>query len=99
MISTEVDVTTPVVFPHVSFTNVEGKEFVIPRERIIHSETYCEKDEDGYEVLDHSRTFVNFTSPNHKSKGSLHAVLDMPLRVFREHVMRVAYEGPVDTSS
>ncbi len=93
MISTEADVTTPVIFPLVTFTNIEGKEFMIRRERILHSETYCEKDEDGYEILDHSKTFVNFTSPNHKSKGSLHAIVNMPLAVFRDQIMRPAYEG------
>ena len=82
MIPSEADVTTtPVVFPFVSFTNIEGKEFVIRRERILHSETYCQKDENGYEILDPSKTFVNFESPNYKSKGSLHAVVDMPVCV------------------
>jgi len=80
--------TTVPVFPLVSFTNLEGKEFVIPRERIIHIETY----QDG-ENLDHSKTFVNFTSPNNKSKSALHAVVDMPIAQFRKFVMRPAYEG------
>jgi hypothetical protein len=93
MIPAEADVTTIlVVFPFVTFTNIEGKEFMIRRERILHSETYCRKDEDGREVLDPDKTFVNFVSPNHKSKGSLHAVIDMPLKIFRDHVVRPAYE-------
>jgi len=93
MISTETNMTAPIVFPHVYFTNIEGKEFVIHRDRILHSETYCQKDENGYEVLDPDKTFVNFVSPNHKSKGTLHAIINMPLKVFRESILRIAYEG------
>ena len=93
MIPHDPDVTiTSVVFPFVTFTNIEGKEFVIARERVFHCETYCRKDDDGYEILDPDKTFVNFESPNYKSKGSLHAVVDMPIAVFRDHVIRPAYE-------
>ena len=81
-------VTSTPVFPMVSFTNLEGKEFVIPRERILHIETY--QDDKG---IDHTKTFVNFTSPNNKSKSALHAVVDMSVEHFRELVMRPAYEG------
>ena len=80
--------TVTTVFPMVSFTNMEGKEFVIPRGRILHAETY---ESDG--VLDHGKTFVNFESPNPKSKGVLHAVVDMSLNDFRRLVLRPAYEG------
>jgi len=80
-------VTRP-IFPMVSFTNLEGKEFVIQRDRVIHTETV---EVDG--ELDPTKTFVNFTSPNPKSKGVLHAVVDMPLSEFRETVLRPAYEG------
>lgn len=82
----------PMIFPYVVFTNVDGKGFIIERSRITHSETYCYRDGNtGQEVLDASKTFVNFKSPNHKSKGSLHAVVDMPLEVFREAVLKAAY--------
>lgn len=83
------DQVTRVVFPYVTFTNVEGKTFTLPRERIIHTETYQAKDD----VLDHDKTFVNFESPNPHSKGTLHAVIDMPLMVFRESVLRPAWCG------
>lgn len=86
-------ITTPVVFPFVHFTSVEGQEFGMPRDHVLHYETYHEKDKDGNKVFDHDRTFVNFVSPNHNSKGSLHAIVDMPLQVFRNCVMRPAYDG------
>lgn len=91
--STTVETITVVVFPFVAFTNIDGKQFDIARDRVLHYETY---ERDG--VLDASKTFVNFMSPNHKSKGSLHAVVDMPIHVFRECVMRPAYEGSTDTT-
>ena len=72
----------------VSFTNLDEKEFTIQRDRVLHFETYCKDDE-----MDPDKTFVNFLSPNPKSKGVLHAVVDMPLAMFRDHVMRPAYEG------
>lgn len=78
-------------FPFVSFTNLEGKEFCIERGRVTHVETYCTRDEMGSETLDKSKTFVNFMSPNHKSKGSLHAIVDMSLDVFRECVLKPAF--------
>lgn len=81
------------VFPYVSFTSVEGKDFLIARERIIHCETYSTDGE-----FNHALTFVNFTSPNHKSKGLLHAVIDMPIEIFRD-VLRIAYEGNRNTTS
>jgi len=79
------------VFPFVSFTNVEGKQFCIPRESVIHTETYCARVGDR-EVPDSNKTYVNFKSPNPKSKGALHAVVDMPLELFREQVLRPAYQ-------
>jgi len=82
-----------VVFPYVTFTNVEGKEFTLPRERILHTETYQTKDADGVDVLVHGKTFVNFESPNPHSKGVLHAVVEMPLEMFREQVLRPAWYG------
>ena len=88
MTTTVETVITSVVFPFVAFTNVEGKQFDIARDRILHYETY---ERDG--ALDTNKTFVNFMSPNHKSKGSLHAVVDMPVDMFRQMVMRPAYEG------
>ena len=93
MISTEKDVTTPVVFPFVQFTNTDGVEFGIERSRILHYETYHSKDENGNKVYDHDKTFVNFVSPNDKGKSSIHAAVDMPLQAFIDHVMRPAYEG------
>lgn len=98
MISTEANVTAPVVFPFVQFTNTEGVEFGMERSRVLHYETYHEKDADGNKVYDHNKTFVNFLSPNHKSKGSLHAAVDMPLQAFIDHVMRPAYEGQTNTT-
>jgi hypothetical protein len=86
----------PEVFPFVVFTNLEGKEFCIERDRITHVETYCTRDELGNETLDKSKTFVNFKSPNHKSRGSLHAIVDMSLRVFMECVMRPAFQSPCE---
>ncbi len=80
-------VTTP-VFPFVSFTSLEGAEFCIPRSRITHIETY----RDGGE-LDHSKTFVNFENPNERGQKTIHAGVDMPLKVFTETVMKPAYEG------
>ena len=88
-----VEKTIPVVFPYVSFTNIEGKEFCIERSRLLHSETYCYKDEYGQDKLDHSKTFVNFESPNCKSKGSLHTIVDMPLSTFRNTIICPAYGG------
>lgn len=86
--------TIPVVFPYVSFTSDEGKQFLLARERIVHCETFSI---DG--KFDHSKTFINFVSPNHKSKGMLHAVVDMPLEAFRDLVIRPAYEGSRNTIS
>ena len=82
-----------VVFPFVHFTSIEGQEFGMPREHVLHYETYHEKDEAGNKVFDHDKTFVNFVSPNHNSKGSLHTIVEMPVQVFRDIVMRPAYEG------
>lgn len=90
-------ITETTVFPHVKFTNTDGKVFGMPRERIIHYETYWTRDADGNEVLHPDKTFVNFVSPNHKSKGNLHAVVDMPVEMFYNHVMRPAYEGRIQS--
>jgi hypothetical protein len=79
------------VFPYMTFTSIEGKTFTIPRERVIHVETYCHRNEEGVETLDPSRTFVNFLSPNPKSKSALHAVVNMPIEMFRDQVMKPAY--------
>ena len=78
----------PNVFPFVTFTSVDGKMFVLPRERIIHVETYQDKEGN----LDESKAFVNFLSPNHKSKGALHAVVDMSAEDFRNTVLRPAWQ-------
>lgn len=86
-------------FPFVSFTNLEGKEFCIERDRITHIETYCTRNEVGDETLDRSKTFVNFMSPNHKSKGSLHAIVDMSLAVFRECVLKPAFTPSCEVST
>lgn len=85
---------TFVVFPYVSFTSIEGKQFLLARDRIIHCETFSTDGE-----FDHSKTFVNFVSPNHKSKGALHAVVNMPIEAFRDLVIRPAYEDNRDTTS
>jgi hypothetical protein len=91
---------TILVFPFVSFTSIDGKEFCFPRERIVHTETYHEgKDESGHESLVDDKTYVVFTSHNPKSRGNLHAVVDMPLAVFRDQVIRPAYEGRRETIS
>lgn len=92
---TETAEVRPGVFPFVSFTNTDGKMFVIHRDRIIHTETYqCPPGSPTEEAeLDHKMTFVNFSSPNHKSKGALHAVVGMSVEDFRDKVMRPAYEG------
>lgn len=84
--------TTPhkiVIFPFVTFSNIEGKSFVIPRERILHIETY--QDREGQ--LDSTKTFVNFLSPNPASKGPLHAVVDMSVEQFYNMCVIPAYEG------
>lgn len=86
--------TASVVFPYVSFTSIEGKQFLLARDRIIHCETFSVDGE-----FDHSKTFVNFVSPNHKSKGALHAVVNMPIEAFRDLVIRPAYENNRDTTS
>jgi len=80
--------TRKMVFPYVSFTSIDDKKFVLARDRIKHCETY-----ETNEQLDHEMTFINFESPNPKSKGLLHAVVDMPLEVFTNEVLRPAYEG------
>ena len=91
--------TTP-IFPFVSFTNVDGKWFCFPRERLVHAETYHEgKDENGRENLVSNKTFVSFENHNPKGRGPLHAVVDMPLEVFRDQVIRPAYEGRRETTS
>jgi len=87
------DQMTREVFPYVTFVNVDGKAFTLPRERIIHTETYQTKDANGVDVLDHDKTFVNFESPNPHSKSTLHAVVDLPLMEFRESVLRPAWCG------
>lgn len=93
MFETQTTEIVPVT-PFVTFTNVDGKSFCIPRERIIHVETYhTGKDENGKEILDYAKTYVNFMSPHPKSKGPLHAVVDMPVEVFRDQVIRPAYQG------
>ena len=89
----EMKPATVPIFPYVSFTSIEGKDFLLARERVVHCETYSVDGE-----FDHGRTFINFTSPNHKSKGLLHAVIDMPLEIFRD-VLRISYEGNRDTIS
>ena len=88
----ETTTITP-IFPFVSFVSVTGKDFCIPRENIIHTETFSTKDEHGNEVLDHTKTFVNFTSPNPNSKGALHATVDMPIKRFRNMRLKPAWEG------
>ena len=79
-------------FPFITFTNVSGKEFCIHRDRILHCETYEYKDDDGQMIPDPDKTFVNFASPNPKSKGTLHAVVDMSLSAFRQYVLLPAWE-------
>lgn len=88
----ETTTVTP-IFPFVSFVSVAGKDFCLPRENILHTETFSTKDEHGNEVLDHTKTFVNFTSPNPNSKGALHTTVDMPVKLFRSMVLRPAWEG------
>ena len=86
-------------FPFVSFVNLDGKQFCIERHRVTHIETYCTRDELGNDVLDKSKTFVNFMSPNHKSKGSLHAIVNMSVEVFTKCVLKPAwplYEVTID---
>jgi len=82
--------TTTPVFPMVSFTSIEGKEFLIQRERVTHIETY--RDPTTHD-LDHTKTFVNFINPNENGRKSIHAVVDMTITQFRQFVMRPAYEG------
>ena len=95
MFTETTEIVTVPVFPFVTFTSVDGKDFCIPREHIIHTETYSTgKDATtGKDVLDHTKTYVNFKSPNPKSKGPLHTVVDMPVDIFRDEVLRPAYEG------
>ena len=76
------------VFPFVTFTNLDGKTFCIPRERIIHVETY----QQGQDELDQDKTYVRFISPDPKSRGPLHAVVDMPLEIFRDEKLKVAWQ-------
>jgi len=88
-----IEKTTSVIFPYVSFTNVDGKEFCIERSRLLHAETYCYKDDKGRDQLDYSKTFVNFKSPNCKTKGSLHAIIAISLEDFRNQILQPAFEG------
>tara|TARA_R110000822_G_scaffold21989_10_gene69554 strand:- start:762 stop:1049 length:288 start_codon:yes stop_codon:yes gene_type:complete len=81
------------VFPYVTFVNVQGKMFTLPRERIVHTETYQTKDANGVDVLDHDKTFVNFENPSPNGRNMLHAVVDMQLMVFRDSVLRPAWCG------
>lgn len=92
------EVTTRIVVPHVVFTSIDGKDFGMPVERIIHYETFCTRDANGNEILDKTKTFVNFVSPNPKSKGSLHAIVDMSVDEFFREVIRPAYEGKTATA-
>ncbi len=85
------------IFPFVSFTNVDGRKYCIPRERIIHTETYVIQGAHSVETLT-NKTYVRFVSPDPKSKGPLFAIVDMPVEVFRDTVIRPAYEGSRDTT-
>ena len=80
----------PSVFPFVTFTNLKGKQFCLPRDRIIHTETYSDP---GSQDKDPTKTYVHFENPNPKGKGPLYAVVDMPLTIFRDQVLRPAYES------
>jgi hypothetical protein len=90
MIKTE---TKDGVCTHVFFTNTDGKDFGMPRERIIHYETYCSRNDEGEEVFYSDKTYVNFMNPNGKKGNLLHAVVNMPVRMFYDQVIRPAYEG------
>lgn len=84
--------TVVTVFPWVTFTcSRQDKTFCIPRESVIHAEDYQEKDGNGVMQVDTDRTYVIFKNPNPTKGSTLHAVVDMPVNVFRETVLRKAY--------
>ncbi len=77
----------------ISFFNLEGKQFCIPRNRLLHVETYSTgKDTNGDDILDLTKSYVNFVSPNPNSKGSLHAVVDMSVNRFQAEVLGMEWE-------
>ncbi len=88
MFSSEVMTT---VFPYVTFTCMAtSTTFCIHRDRILHTETYENKDSGE---KDPSITFVNFAKPDPTSSKMLFAKVDMPIDVFRDTVLRPAYAG------
>ena len=83
--------TTPIVsvFPWVTFTcSRQQKTFCIPRESIIHVETFQDKNSNE---VDDERTYVNFSNPNPAKGSPLHAVVEMSVDEFREAVLRPAW--------
>ena len=99
MFTETTEIVTVPVFPVATFTSLTGKTFCIPRDSILHAESYCTKDAQGNEVVDNTKTYVNFKSPNPKSKGPLHTVVDMPVEVFRDQIWRPTYEGNRNAAS
>jgi len=80
-------------FPWVTFTcSRQNKTFVVPRDSIIHAESFQEKDASGNVVVNHEKTHVNFKNPNsNKNNNPLYAVVDMPPEAFRDLILRPAW--------
>lgn len=79
-------------FPWVTFTcSRQNKTFCIPIHHVLHTEDFQYEDENKQTVVDEEKTYVNFTNPNPTKKMPLHAVVDMPIRVFRDVVLRPAF--------
>ena len=84
---------TESTFPFVTFRNTDGKQFCIPRDSIVHTETYASNPYGTGIENDHSKTYVTFKNPNTGKTGNLYAVVDMTLITFRETILRPAYEA------
>lgn len=85
--------TQTYVFPWVTFTcSRQNKEFCIPRESVLHVENFQERDRSTGEMkTSENVTYVNFVNPNEGKGKVLHAVVDMPVSMFRDCVLRPAY--------
>lgn len=83
------------VVPYVSFHCMrQNKNFCIPRESIRHTESFeYTKSGSPTKKVDDNRTYVRFINPDGPNKKMLHAVVDMPIEVFRATVITPAWIG------
>ena len=84
--------TTPYVIFDCSRQN---KTFCIPRESIIHVETFTRQEPDNnliQDLVDKSKTFVRFKNPDGENARPLHAVVDMSVRDFLKGCIAPAWE-------